>query len=429
MSLFLGEKIRSLRQEKNLTQHELSSKVLSRPTLSKIESNKVSPSIEQLEYLSQKLEVPITYFFLSDLSNELYYPSNHISMLYNSEKYADIATNYETQKYNYTLIDLYYIGMSYFMIDLFHQSAKLLKKFICLYKSENLNIKRSYCAEIAVALNTLAKIVLKNKNYEKALKYLFAASNHIYSYNYTDKEIYFIINNNISSIYCILGKYCSVKEELEKFLSKNSNFYYNKIVAGIYLNLNISYFHIGDYKTALDYIKKAIFLFNVTNDTYHEGECYMNYLNCLRYLSKFEEGILLVNDLIKNENYCKELHESYKLQGLIINYNSENIDYIINNYTNIEPKFLKKKNLMNYYFICGYAEYTELNYIKSHKYFLKCENFLIKNNRYLDLGTMYKIFAHILDAEEYIEKSKHYLALNNTHPSSLSVNITLPEKT
>ena len=59
----IGNRIRELRQKKGLTQKELAGEHITRNMLSLIESGTASPSLTTLCYLSEKLEVPIGYFF------------------------------------------------------------------------------------------------------------------------------------------------------------------------------------------------------------------------------------------------------------------------------------------------------------------------------------------------------------------------------
>ncbi|WP_236612037.1 helix-turn-helix domain-containing protein [Caldanaerobacter subterraneus] len=59
----IGDKIKALRLQKNLSQSELCGSFMSRVVLSRIENGKALPSLEQLAYLAEKLEVPVSYFF------------------------------------------------------------------------------------------------------------------------------------------------------------------------------------------------------------------------------------------------------------------------------------------------------------------------------------------------------------------------------
>lgn len=430
MTVFLGEKIKNLRHKKNLSQVSLSNKMLSRPTLSKIETNKILPSLEQLMYLADELEVPISYFFSAkDINSHDCDIFNSIDELYQNKRYFDIINLYEDKHNNDQIICYYFLGMSYFNIDVFDFASKYLKKFISLYKVEDEIIKSTYVEHISIALNTLSKILMRNKNYNKCLKYLFIADNYLKSYNSTHKKIYFIICNNIASIYCILCRYADSKNFLENFFMNNIDLYYISIISDMYLSLNISCFNLSEYEKAISYIKKSIFFYNLTDRNYDELESYFNYVNSLRYLYKFENAIALIDMVTLKAESFPEIIEMFKIQKFIIYYNSKNIKKLVEYYhcENLNLKLLRKKSLMDYYFICGCVEYYKSDYKKCHNYFLKCEQYLIKKDRFLDLSIIYDIFATILEAEEYTMKSMYYKNLFNSSNSSLSVNITLPD--
>lgn len=68
----IGEKIRRLRKEKNLTQAELAGGRITRNMLSQIESGSASPSVSTVLYLAQRLEMPAGYFLSSDEDEAFY---------------------------------------------------------------------------------------------------------------------------------------------------------------------------------------------------------------------------------------------------------------------------------------------------------------------------------------------------------------------
>ena len=58
----LGKKVKLLRKEVGLKQEDLTCDILSRTMLSKIENDKVTPSIYQLNHISKKLGYSVDYF-------------------------------------------------------------------------------------------------------------------------------------------------------------------------------------------------------------------------------------------------------------------------------------------------------------------------------------------------------------------------------
>lgn len=59
----IGDKIKELRQKKNMTQAELAGNAITRNQLSQIENNKSQPAIPTLLELAKRLDVPAAYFF------------------------------------------------------------------------------------------------------------------------------------------------------------------------------------------------------------------------------------------------------------------------------------------------------------------------------------------------------------------------------
>ncbi len=85
----LGQKIRSLRLAKQLTQKELAGDCITRNMLSQIENGSAMPSMKTMEYLADKLQKPIGYFV--DGTNE----TMDITHLLTRLVEMDGATDYE----------------------------------------------------------------------------------------------------------------------------------------------------------------------------------------------------------------------------------------------------------------------------------------------------------------------------------------------
>lgn len=88
----IGSRIRNLRQKKGLTQKELAGEVITRNMLSLIESGSASPSLATLCYLSEKLDIPVGYFFTTTPDEERNY---HKAAIIDTLKQAFTEKNYE----------------------------------------------------------------------------------------------------------------------------------------------------------------------------------------------------------------------------------------------------------------------------------------------------------------------------------------------
>jgi len=127
----IGYRIKSLRKEKNIRQDELCCNILNRTILSKIENNKMLPSIPQLEHISDILGVSIEYFFqnhaVSEHNQNSAVSSNDctsLENLYNEKKYFDIIEITESSN-PCDINKNFYAGMSYFNIQLYNTSAEV----------------------------------------------------------------------------------------------------------------------------------------------------------------------------------------------------------------------------------------------------------------------------------------------------------------
>ncbi len=66
----LGNKIKKRRKTLNLTQTQIAGEGITRNMISLIENGNALPSLQTLEYLSARLEVPMSYFFTEEFENE-----------------------------------------------------------------------------------------------------------------------------------------------------------------------------------------------------------------------------------------------------------------------------------------------------------------------------------------------------------------------
>ena len=80
----LGEKIRYLRKERKMTQSELAGEKITRNMLSAIESDKASPSLDTLNYLAEKLSIPLPHLFTAENDYSLFDKNGVIDELYSA---------------------------------------------------------------------------------------------------------------------------------------------------------------------------------------------------------------------------------------------------------------------------------------------------------------------------------------------------------
>lgn len=98
----IGEKIRSARIDKHMTQAEVADDKITRNMLSAIEGDKATPSLDTLYHIANKLEVPIAYL-LSDDSELSHYRKN--------EMISDIKSSFKDKKYSECISLIDAVGM------------------------------------------------------------------------------------------------------------------------------------------------------------------------------------------------------------------------------------------------------------------------------------------------------------------------------
>lgn len=85
----LGEKIKTLRKEKKLTQTDLAGSELTKSMLSQIENGKATPSMKTLQYIADKLECE-TSFLLEDDDVEIVELIQQTEKLIKANKYDEV---------------------------------------------------------------------------------------------------------------------------------------------------------------------------------------------------------------------------------------------------------------------------------------------------------------------------------------------------
>lgn len=105
-----GEKIKSLRKKKMMTQSALVGKEITRNMLSRIENGQANPSLDTLIYLSKRLDVPVGYLLASEKEDAEYekgFLSEQIRLAYEMENYSiakQLSKEYDEENNEIALI-------------------------------------------------------------------------------------------------------------------------------------------------------------------------------------------------------------------------------------------------------------------------------------------------------------------------------------
>ena len=422
MNTAIGYKIKSLRLQNHTSQQDLCDSFMNRVVLSRIENNKMIPSLEQLNYISQKLRKPVDYFIsdsfesrsLQEGKNGSYDADrkSYISELFFKKNYYDIAKLDDAGINNGEMPDdfnlNYYIGMSFFKLDIYFKALKPLKKYMHQYYNSGIEIQQKHIAELLSCINTLTVINNKNKNYSKSISYLRTALKYICLYNYDSNRMSFVIYNNLAYLYLKTDEYHKAVQLLESFFNEHDDIIFIDVTASMYLTLNICCCNIGDYSKSLKYIKKATYLYLYKDKFLEAGECYLNYINSLRYSGNFEEALTVLNQCKKNYEQYSDLYQRFLVQELILKFNMKNFQGVINEAKTINLGNLSQRNRHDCFFMIGHSCFAVNDYKKAYEYLRKCEKFYLSSNYYKDLCLIYNDMFNITKDIKYKELFSRY---------------------
>lgn len=267
MTKKIGEKIKALRKELNLTQSQLAGKEMTKSMLSQIENNQASPSMKNLQYLATSLNKPISYF-LDENSEETVnpLPINEInsviikaSSLFEKMDFSACLRLLESllQKYNLDKNDrlyaevLYLTGKCLVHLKKFNEGEKNIQKAFDLF------IKNHLYTEAAKAYIEFCERYFACFNYEKCLELLTKVED-IYNCS-SKKDVVFEINllYTTAIINYSMGNVSDALNLIHKSinLAKETGIYYK--VEGNYRLAAKLYLFISRYDDFLFCIEKA----------------------------------------------------------------------------------------------------------------------------------------------------------------------------
>lgn len=409
--ILLGNKIKQLRLDRNLTQSDVCNEILNRSILSKIENGKSYPSIPQLQHLAKIFNVPIVSFFDNNSLNTSDSNTGDLGSDFNLERFFKENDYFRIVKYveynRRSFIDIqdgnkyFYYGMSLFSIDMHMDSLKPLKRYLNFYKNSDDNFKEKYVVNVIECLNALCKIVLLNNNIEKAVKYLLLAKNYIYKYNLIRTKISAIIHCNLGSLYYRKLKYVETINLLEDFLKDPNEAVYVDVFASMNLAIAISYHNIDEPEKAIFYLKKCINLSEYHGNIYKSYTLYCTYSSFLVHSNRFEESLKLISDSKKLYMHDPITYNNLLTQEILTYFHSKDYDKCLEVCKKITLNKLTKAGKIDYYFIKGWIT-EDIDLLK------RCENYFINKFYFKDLMALYKKLYELTKDITYINKISEY---------------------
>lgn len=409
MKTLIGVKIKALRKSLNISQEELSCSILSRTVLSKIENNKILPSIYQLNYLSKVLGVTMEYFideepdiFLDESDENI---NISIKYLYEKGKYYSIIDyhNKSLIAIKKNPVYLFYIGMSYYKTEFYDTSQKILLKFIKEFDKLHIPEKKSLAEYYAASLNSLSFISNKNNNQKKSISYLIKAKITLESYGLTSVRLYCGLINNLSALYSQTNNFKRSIRDLETFLNNMPELINFMMVAAVHLNLNICYYNLNNYEKSIYHIRSAINLFKYSNNLYKVKHCYLNYTNSLRFSKNYTGAMDVLNYFYKtySENLEDDLKKSFAMQNIIIHFNNEDYEEVLSLMSNINYVQLEANLRYSFFLMKGHINFVKGEFESAKENLLKCFKFYSESTYLYDLKVIYNELYEITKDEIY----------------------------
>lgn len=414
--LSLGEKIKKLRKEKNMTLKELAGDRITAAQISHIERDKSHTSHELLDYLAKRLDVSIDYLLetkemqsrkITDnliLQSEIYIKTNQL------EKAQDQITKALEICKEYNLTDNY--GKCNFLSAKIHLrredydlaiSSFEKALFFFIRNNDGKNIFKSYLY--------IGEIYIKENFYKGAISHFNFAEEILDEIKEEDINLYKDLYSKMASCYMKLDQPQKALDYIAKIneLEKNNSI---KEEAEIMVLKAKSLFSIGQYEESKEYFRRALELIEKEEDKNKLANIYLIISDVYSNMGDTEKVLEYSQkayDIKKNdEDQCM-------LEGLFKMIQS----YIDDDEYNLARKYCKltlassiknKDKLSEYKSLKFYADiYKKENEIElAIEYLTKCieivsniEDYKILANLYIELGQLYSNISKEKELEYY----------------------------
>lgn len=417
--LTLGEKIKSKRKEMNMTLKELAGDRITPGQISLVESGKSKPSIDLLEYISEKLNTDIDYFLESEEKQATLLCDFYINIAESAisagntsraEEYIEKGMQY-AQKYNL----LYLKGR----FDMVYASLEYIKgnyetsEQYCI--SANSVFLRTNNLEDSVKCFTLQGLIAMKMSYTFiALNYFQQGDNILNESNHVNEQLkaklYFYIalcNHKLGNKQKAV-EYAAMVSDRIKILNDRKKY------AETLMTLGIAYCQENKIDNALKYAIEANKRFNEIDDVVHMADM------------ELDLGVIFADGNKMDESFS-HLNEAYRIRNSLTNKSDMEIlfsiceNYInINDMNNAEKAIEEIENCLEddqyeyklRYYKCQYRINLKKKMLdKAEDVLLKAEKLAESYGSKKELGDIYTIlgqfYAYINDNEmalTYIRK-------------------------
>lgn len=414
--LSLGEKIKKLRKEKNMTLKELAGDRITAAQISHIERDKSHTSSELLEYLAKQLDVSVDYLLETKemqskkLTDNLILQSEILIKCNNLEKAEEQLNEAIKICYKYNVLDNY--GTCNFLLaDINFKNGKYSEAVMSYEKALHYFIRNNDKEKLYKCYLNIGKIYLIEELYKGAIFQFEFAEGILNEIKIEDVDTYkdlyskmaycyIKLNNNEKSLY-----YINKMDEID--IKNNPDEELNAIVLKANNLLNM-----GEFEKSKEYFKKALEILDKEKNKTELASIYLTISEIYKSignLDKVLEYSQRVYDIKKSDE------DEYMMKSLfkIIEVYISNYDYdMAKRYCKIAlASSIKNKNRLNEYKILKY--YSDMYKAQNEnviaiEYLHKCISIISElNNKkiladlYINLGELYSNISKDKELEYY----------------------------
>lgn len=414
--LSLGEKIKKLRKEKNMTLKELAGDRITAAQISHIERDKSHTSSELLEYLAKQLDVSVDYLLETKemqskkLTDNLILQSEILIKCNNLEKAEEQLNEAIKICYKYNVLDNY--GTCNFLLaDINFKNGKYSEAVMSYEKALHYFIRNNDKEKLYKCYLNIGKIYLIEELYKGAIFQFEFAEGILNEIKIEDVDTYkdlyskmaycyIKLNNNEKSLY-----YINKMDEID--IKNNLDEELNAIMLKANNLLNM-----GEFEKSKEYFKKALEILDEEKNKTELASIYLTISEIYKSignLDKVLEYSQRVYDIKKSDE------DEYMMKSLfkIIEVYISNYDYdMAKRYCKIAlASSIKNKNRLNEYKILKY--YSDMYKAQNEnviaiEYLHKCISIISElNNKkiladlYINLGELYSNISKDKELEYY----------------------------
>lgn len=326
--LSLGQKIKKLRKEKNLTLKELAGDRITAAQISHIERDKSHTSQELLDYLSKRLGVSIDYLLetkemqakkITDsliIQCEIYVKSDNLEIAKKEiVSIMEMCKNYMLTE-NYATCN-YLLGIIHLNQGDYDLAVTNFEKALYLY------IKNNNKENIVNCYINIGKTYIKENFYKAAINHFDFAEDVLNDYTLQNINTYKELYSNIAYSYIKLGQNEKALEYTDKIkeLEKGNN---NKEEANKVLTIANNLLQCGKYDEAKMYFQKALDIYNKENNKNELASIYTTMCSIYINSGKYEIALEYANkayEIKKNDEDENTIKVLFKIIKALIGIN------------------------------------------------------------------------------------------------------------